>query len=147
MADLKRKAIDPRKRSEGVRADYDDTTWAVLRPLNSDEYRVAHSRLAHRLRDVPDDQEQIVRDQVFLEAVVDGCIVELHVGNWGEQPLEFTRENALMVLRDAPEFQTWVLKQIADTTAYYYDAGEADAKNSPTTSAAPSGGGRTRKAA
>ena len=147
MADLKRTAIDPRKRSEGVKRTFDDTTYAVLRPLNSDEYRVAHARLAHRLRDVPDEKEQIERDAVFLEAVIDGCIVELHVGDWGGEELPFTRDNALMVLRDQPDFQTWLLKQVSDITAYYYDVAEKDAKNSPTTSAARSGGGRTPKAA
>ncbi len=74
--------------------------------------------------------ERKLLERKMMEIFVDGCLLGWeNIEDENEQPLTFTRDNAIKLFTDLPDLYDEVVKHAGDATLFRQVVEEADAKN------------------
>jgi len=137
MANLfKENAVDDKKVKEGIWFDYDETCKFKLSMASSDEYKDAlidkQNQLAKRFRKgkIKTASQQHALAEVLTETIIKGW----EGVEWGpkDKPLEFTKENCMMILKDKQAglyIMEWILQNAGEKDEFLAFNIEDDSKN------------------
>lgn len=139
--DLKRIKTDPALEA-GTWVEIDPTCSVKLRYTNSTPYRQAlrkrlrpFSTLLDKTRGNFDVISESDQEHIAIEMLVDHVVLDWKGVCVGEEAISYSKENALKMLTDYPEFREIIERQAANLTNFREQQREIDTKNSGTVSA------------
>lgn len=123
---IKKHQLAPAKATAGIWLDYDGARFLIAssksREFKTNSLRKVRSKNQNVLQAAPE-----TFGDIQLEVMADKVLLDWEGVNDGEQDVPYSKENALMLLKTAPDFAEWVSDESAKVANFRAEGVAADA--------------------